>query len=295
MTQDEKEGLVQVFKALAPHVLEDAVSKDVRAGYLDGPTKALRSIMDVSSAMVQAPFWTAQQGMNWVKDVLGTKIEYIPKAERQLPAPNIAIPALESLRSRIHIPELCEMFANLVASSMDRRMEAHPAYVEVISQMTAEEARVVSHIGRTLENRPSVVALMRIVEYNLHGSPLGSPYTFSKIKDHYCHLSVSDAGVHRIDKPDIFDNLERLKLIDTQYEDPYRVYKNPMWQKSDLHNELKRDLEEIARQDNIKPAHDGEILYVKGYLTMTMFGERFVNSCVHPGIAPPSSYRSPSP
>jgi hypothetical protein len=48
------------------------------------------------------------------------------------------------------VADLCEMFENLLVSSMDSAMavNAHPAFVSMISQLTPDEARILKSIDR---------------------------------------------------------------------------------------------------------------------------------------------------
>jgi Abortive infection alpha len=60
------------------------------------------------------------------------------------PKASIAAPILQGLTFSHEEPELKSLFLNLLKSSMDNRVSdrAHPAFVEVIRQLTAEEARL---------------------------------------------------------------------------------------------------------------------------------------------------------
>lgn len=64
------------------------------------------------------------------------------------PEPTVAAGVIEALQTRAHVPELRALFAGLLASAMhrDRAGEAHPAFVEIIRQLTADEARLFAHV-----------------------------------------------------------------------------------------------------------------------------------------------------
>src|SRR5262249_12995200 len=61
------------------------------------------------------------------------------------PKRTVAGPALEASRFAGGEPALREMYVNLLATSMDRdtATKAHPAFAEIIRQLTPDEARVV--------------------------------------------------------------------------------------------------------------------------------------------------------
>jgi hypothetical protein len=80
----------------------------------------------------------------------------VPGDRIQTPDPNIAGPALEALRFAGPQENLRELYANLLATAMDRdtARRAHPAFVEVIKQLAPDEARILSWIGRTGGRQP---------------------------------------------------------------------------------------------------------------------------------------------
>jgi hypothetical protein len=62
------------------------------------------------------------------------------------PKPSVAGPALEALRYAGSDPTLRDMYVNLLATSMDAETahNAHPAFVEVIKQLTPDEAKLLT-------------------------------------------------------------------------------------------------------------------------------------------------------
>jgi len=67
-----------------------------------------------------------------------------PPDQIVVPKPNVAGPALEALRYTWHEETLSDLYANLLAaSSMDKSTAdgAHPAFVEIIRQLTPDEAK----------------------------------------------------------------------------------------------------------------------------------------------------------
>jgi hypothetical protein len=81
---------------------------------------------------------------------IGAKTASIPPAEIVEPKASIAGPALQGLAFAHEEPNLKEMYLNLIAGAMDRRSasKAHPAFVEIIRQLSAEDADHASHFLR---------------------------------------------------------------------------------------------------------------------------------------------------
>ena len=89
-------------------------------------------------------------GYDQIKDFVSTKVaerlKNVPPENIVTPKPNVAGPALESLRYTGHEEALSDMYANLIAASMDKSTAegAHPAFVEIIKQLTPDEAKIVA-------------------------------------------------------------------------------------------------------------------------------------------------------
>src|SRR5207249_1471573 len=61
---------------------------------------------------------------------------------------SIAAPAVEAARFKSEEPDLQEMFANLLATAIDQRVRgrALPAFIEVLKQLTSDEAKLLKKI-----------------------------------------------------------------------------------------------------------------------------------------------------
>lgn len=95
-------------------------------------------------APVSALVWGYEQIKDFVSTKVAEKLKDVPPENIATPKPNVAGPALESLRYTGHEETLRDMYANLLAASMDTRTAngAHPAFVEIIRQLTPDEARI---------------------------------------------------------------------------------------------------------------------------------------------------------
>src|SRR5207245_353571 len=96
-------------------------------------------------APVSALVWGYDQIKDFVSTKVAEKLRDVPPENIASPKPNVAGPALESLRYTGHEEALRDMYANLLAASMDTRTAsgAHPAFVEIIRQLTPDEAKLV--------------------------------------------------------------------------------------------------------------------------------------------------------
>ncbi|MGE7623587.1 DUF4393 domain-containing protein [Viridibacillus sp. NPDC096237] len=75
------------------------------------------------------------------------KVENIPQENLQEPEMYILGPAIEASKYYIDSEELREMFANLIASSVDSRANniTHPAFVEIIKQLSSLDASILKN------------------------------------------------------------------------------------------------------------------------------------------------------
>lgn len=79
------------------------------------------------------------------------KERFTDKPERLVPpSPTVAVPALEAMRYAVEEPSLRDMYVKLLETAMDSDTseDAHPAYVEIIKQLTPDEARILEELRK---------------------------------------------------------------------------------------------------------------------------------------------------
>ncbi|HEV8398139.1 MAG TPA: DUF4393 domain-containing protein [Vicinamibacterales bacterium] len=81
---------------------------------------------------------------------LTTKVAEIPADDLIEPKASVAGPALQGLAFSHEEPDLKNLYLNLLATAMDARVAAgvHPTFVEIIRQLTAEEASLLRTVLR---------------------------------------------------------------------------------------------------------------------------------------------------
>lgn len=114
--------------------------------------KALSTVakaINVALAPVGALVWGYDRICEYLSARLANKLASTPGADIQTPPPTIAGPALEALRFTGDEEMLRDLYATLLATAMDRTTTglAHPAFVEIIKQMSPDEARIVKVIS----------------------------------------------------------------------------------------------------------------------------------------------------
>jgi hypothetical protein len=109
--------------------------------------KALETVtkaVNVALAPVGLLIWGYDKIQGFIDNSVAKKLENVPEEQIQTPDPHVAGPALESLKYTGQNDALQEMFANLIANSMDSETakNAHPAFVDIIKSMTSDEAKI---------------------------------------------------------------------------------------------------------------------------------------------------------
>jgi hypothetical protein len=97
---------------------------------------------------VSALVWGYDKIKEWLQVALTEKLKDVPPEEIVPPRVAIAGPAIEALRFAADEPILRELYANLLATSMSskRQGKAHPAFVDIIKQLEANDVHILNAI-----------------------------------------------------------------------------------------------------------------------------------------------------
>ena len=98
----------------------------------------------VALAPLSAFVWGYEKISGYLDVRIPQLLEDVPPERIITPEANIAVPAIEALR----YSPLREQYANLLARAMDSQtaQEAHPAFVEILKQLTPDEARILNRM-----------------------------------------------------------------------------------------------------------------------------------------------------
>ena len=106
---------------------------------------------------VEGLIWGVEQIRDFVRDRVAKKLEAIPPEDIQQPKAHIAVPAIDALRYTGTEDGLSELYANLLATSMDKATayRAHPGFVDMIKNMCPDEARIMRFFAATPFSAPA--------------------------------------------------------------------------------------------------------------------------------------------
>lgn len=260
-----------ISKELVPKVYEDVAQQSLKSigellSLFPRAAKALFSSLEI---------WTLnnEAKVNRVKILLELtekKLKDLSPEQIVSPEVYIAVPALQSVSYCMNNHELRDMYANLLASSMNKVVKdgVHPSYVEVIRQLCPDEAKILKYVAEK-ETIPTISVY--------YGNSLTG---FNRlIKD------FSDVGnITYCEKPlDVcryFGNLVRLGLIEIPDSSPAIHY--PL-SNEQLYEPLKKNsyIQSIISAVNLPKNAENEFEIIKNHVVITDYGKGFCTVCLN--------------
>lgn len=215
------------------------------------------------------------QGVVWgyekIRDRFFPKIEdrlkNIPPENVITPNISVAGPIMEALRYTGSEEALSDLYANLLAASMDKTTAttAHPAFTEIIKQLTPDEAKLIA-LFPVDPHMPLIDVRQRAKT-----EQIGSGYTI--LSNH--SLLGELAGCEHLDLvPAYLDNLIRLGLA----EIPSGRYYTAVG----VYNELENSEKAQSFKRAIEMNSQNECEFKRKFLRITALGKQFARVCVVP-------------
>lgn len=208
--------------------------------------------------------WGIEQIEVFVQNKVTRKLENVPPENIQTPDPAVAGPAIESLRFTGHKEDLAELYANLLATSMDKTTakNAHPGFVEIIRNLSGDEAKILSFLVKA---QVAPIVDIRRESKTGKGGIIVSPYVTTIGYDAGCE--------HRDLTGTYLKNLERLGLIDIP-RDKHLV-------SDGVYDRILNDpsVKKIEEDLNAQEEHKAE--FHKYYAAVSELGKLFIAACVN--------------
>lgn len=262
--EETTNAVAEICKAVP--IYQDAVQP--AAKQIGQSLETIAKTVNLALSPVSGLVWGGEKIKDWVSTKVAEKLRDVPPENIVSPRPNVAGPLLESMRYTGHEEALRDMYANLLASSMNKNTShrAHPSYVEVIKQLTSDEARLLSYIGK--DCGPIPLLTLRAESKDESGG-----------QDVIRHISLlgKAAECEVCDNMPVYiDNLCRLGLIVVSYEQHFTA--------PGIYDELEQSpiilaFKELAEKDN-----DWEMAIKKGGIWVTELGKQFSAVCVQPAL-----------
>jgi hypothetical protein len=205
---------------------------------------------------------------DWIEKAVSDRLKDVPKEKIEPPNPRIAVPAMQALTYSMDDKLIREMFANLLAADMntDTKHDAHPAFVEIIKEMTPTDAKVL----RIVRTSTQISFVVRI----------GTEVAFYTIATHYS-FEIEGASLDEIGKS--LNNLERLGLLERREEYPLGSIGEKIEAKLHADYESQRQMMDTPEiRATTKVSENGHVVLIikKSGLYLNPLGEGFSRICL---------------
>ena len=238
----------------------------------------------IALAPVSVLVWGYERIRDYLNETLTEKLKRVPPDRIVTPSPTVAGPIVEALRFAAHELPLRELYANLLATSMDAdtAQEAHPAFVEVIRQLAPDEARLLAYLHLLNIKYTPLLSGQIVVETGF----VNHAYAFRRLSVFPEHTPFHFSDLI----PTYIDNLIRLGLLEAIKASDIKDANVPSHY--DVENVAKdmavtSTLEFFESQGWEKPKHLSRIRVntdendvVREYLRFTSLGRQFSKACI---------------
>lgn len=276
MADEEKAGSVtEIAKAIGEIVDKVPVYQDAvqpAAKELGKGLQVVAKAVNAALIPVEGLIWGVEQIRDFVRERVTKKLESVPPEDIQQPKPHIAVPAIEALRYTGTEENLSDLYANLLATSMDKATayRAHPGFVDMIKNMCPDEAKIMRFL--------SVQQYYPIVNIK---SVSNADQSFQVFHRHLSLIGLDAKCEHPALAANYLDNLARLGLI--QIETSVRMQKDEPYVRIEEHPEIKQIIE------SLKKIEGRTVEVEKIRLAVTDLGKQFIRACVVDKDAQPRS------
>ncbi|MGD8112964.1 DUF4393 domain-containing protein [Vibrio sp. TRT 17S01] len=262
-TESSVEGTINAVSGLVEKV---PVYQDAVQPLAQETGKALGTVgraVNAALSPLRGVVWGIERIEEFVHTKVAKKLESVPPENIETPDLSIAGPTLESLKYVGHKESLSDMYASLLASSMNKETShsAHPGFVEIIRNMSPDEAKIMAFLSR-YGMQPYINVLQR------RKTQGGSRTVIEK----YSHISRSAKCENHNLCAAALVNLERLGLVflsETGSLSNVDVYK-PL--ESEAH--IQNTIQNVTNEDT-----KGEIK--RAYVGVTPLGKMFASVCIN--------------
>lgn len=105
---------------------------------------AFETVFKIGLSPVAMLDWGFEHSKDWLKAKIEKRLDSTPPEFRCAPPNNIAVSAITSISMSSDSPELRNLYAELLLKAMDSRSQSmvHPSYINLISQLSPQEALV---------------------------------------------------------------------------------------------------------------------------------------------------------
>lgn len=263
-----------------------AASGAVAAKIFDGPFESLNDLWYANFGYKTAEKRAKREAeVEELKQSLKKELSQIPEENKREPRLCVVGPAMTASKYCIEEAELRSMFAKLIASASDTKkyMYAHPAFANIISQLSPFEAKILKDTPLLLCSNPCCK-----IRYQKTNPDEKSIFTSVSegftIYEHFIIFDKFDITQEELSlHAAVLENLQRLGLCEVpptyhiSDEQLYQKYKNIPALNVFLNNE-KHDFR--SNKIYLNNEQDYDIRFIKEVVNPTSFGKMFKIACI---------------
>lgn len=265
--ENENGGLIgETAKAVAELAKSVPIYQDAIQPAAKEAGKSLHLVTRAVNAAltpVEGLVWGVEKIRDFVRERVAAKLDNVPPEDVQQPKPHVAVPAIEALRYTGAESDLAELYANLLATSMDKATayRAHPGFVDMIKNMSPDEARIMKFLA-TAGSQP----LVNVKATEKEGGG------FQIVHRHLSLIGIKSKCDHVPLAATYLDNLVRLGLIEIptmrriKSDDPYK--------------EIEDYPQVLSILEELRKVETHTIVVEKIKLDLTDLGRQFIRTCV---------------
>lgn len=229
------------------------------------PDQALITAIHAAMNSSFSGAWNAHQAKDYLSQTLPKLLHSCPVQEIRQPNQALAGPAIDGLRHVLHEPIIATMLAKLIAIALDARNapQAHPAFVKVITNLCADEARILAYF---LKDEPLSLINLRW-DYNPDSGKQGG----KEILQNFSHLALLAQCQYPQFCATYIDNLCRLGLVEIP---PFYQYLD------DSYAEIEADPLIRSLVTDIESSKERVAAVERKGLRITTMGKQFIQTCL---------------
>jgi hypothetical protein len=216
-------------------------------------------------APVKGIVWGAENVVSFIENKVADRLAEVPRERIVEPDTQVAALAIQALQVCGHKEELADMFANLLASSVDAdfKKRVHPGFVDVIKHLSRVDAIIVKEVFSYGDEMPAFEIRYDTDEGKAYYIEID--HFNADLLDSVKHVVKSDYEFVQLS----IDNLERLGLIQALHDQ--EVADDDKYGLFEKHQVIKK----------IKKKHsESKIDFGRGLIRLTQFGRAFGSTCI---------------
>ena len=256
-------------------ILKDAATAVAKEMYNDAgrpilnPTGETLGLIPrtVRAALLPLEKWVVGREYNLAvtKKLLELKLQNVAPEQIVTPEAYIGVPALQYISYCMDSEELRDMYANLLAKSMNEvtRNGVHPSFVEIIKQLCPDEAKILRIVS-------GIIPVITLRKEN-------AKYEGIDVLRNFSDISEKAKCEHPDNIPQYLDNLERLGIINNALTLSSLVDKS-------IYDPLKNhpSIKELEAFYSTELGEEQSIRIQEGYFYLSNFGRSFKKVCITP-------------